>query len=98
METAMDRENRIRDRAYQLWQEAGCPEGKAGEHWEEARRMIEREEASPGKRAKTAKPSVRKPRGRTGPASLAEPARPGANGESPAGRGPHPAKPSSSTP
>lgn len=98
METAMDREKRIRDRAYQIWQEEGCPDGKAGEHWEQARRMIENEESSPAKRAKAAKHPARRPRGRSGPSSLADPVPPGANGENPTGRGPHPAKPGTSTP
>ncbi len=26
-------ENRIRECAFQLWQEAGCPEGRAEEFW-----------------------------------------------------------------
>jgi len=27
-------EHRIRERAFQLWQEAGCPEGRAEEFWQ----------------------------------------------------------------
>jgi hypothetical protein len=27
------REDRIRLRAYQIWQDAGCPDGAAHEHW-----------------------------------------------------------------
>ncbi len=30
-------EHRIRERAFQLWQEAGCPEGRAEEFWQLAR-------------------------------------------------------------
>jgi len=30
-------EHRIRERAFQLWQEAGCPEGQADEFWHLAR-------------------------------------------------------------
>lgn len=94
----MDREMRIRERAYQLWKDEGCPDGKEGEHWEMARRMIEGEEPSPAKRAKGAKPPVRRPRGSGGPASFADPVSrtPGANGETPGSRAPKP--PSSSTP
>jgi Protein of unknown function (DUF2934) len=33
-----DRQNRISDRAYQIWLNAGCPDGKADEHWYEAER------------------------------------------------------------
>jgi hypothetical protein len=27
------REDRIRLRAYQIWRDAGCPDGAANEHW-----------------------------------------------------------------
>lgn len=30
-------ENNVRERAFQLWQEAGCPEGRADEFWHRAR-------------------------------------------------------------
>jgi hypothetical protein len=30
----MEREERVRERAYFLWCEAGCPEGRAVEFWE----------------------------------------------------------------
>jgi hypothetical protein len=33
-----DRQNRISDRAYQIWLNAGCPDGKADEHWYGAER------------------------------------------------------------
>ncbi|HYD98562.1 MAG TPA: DUF2934 domain-containing protein [Alphaproteobacteria bacterium] len=36
-------EDRIRERAYQLWEEAGRPDGAHDQHWEEARRQIEAE-------------------------------------------------------
>lgn len=29
-------EHRIRERAFQLWQEAGCPDGRAEEFWHRA--------------------------------------------------------------
>ena len=38
-----DLEERIRQRAYQLWQDEGCPEGQAQTHWDRAREAIERE-------------------------------------------------------
>jgi hypothetical protein len=34
-----DIENRVRERAFQLWQEAGCPEGRAEEFWHRAREI-----------------------------------------------------------
>ena len=33
-------EQRIRERAYQIWEEAGRPEGKAVEHWLQAEAEI----------------------------------------------------------
>jgi hypothetical protein len=35
--TQEDVERRIRERAFALWQEAGCPEGRAEEFWFRAR-------------------------------------------------------------
>ena len=37
----MDRlEERIREQAYHIWKEEGCPEGRAEAHWEQARRVL----------------------------------------------------------
>ncbi|MGE0005886.1 MAG: DUF2934 domain-containing protein [Parvibaculaceae bacterium] len=36
-------EERIRERAYRLWIEEGRPDGKASEHWEKARELLELE-------------------------------------------------------
>lgn len=35
-----DFEKRVRDRAYKLWKEEGCPEGRADVHWEKARELV----------------------------------------------------------
>ena len=32
-------EQRVRERAYFLWQHEGCPENRAGEHWHKAREV-----------------------------------------------------------
>lgn len=40
-----DREEKIRQRAYELWEAEGRPDGKQQEHWERAAREIEAEEA-----------------------------------------------------
>lgn len=32
-------ETKVRDRAFRLWQEAGCPENAADEFWYRARKM-----------------------------------------------------------
>jgi hypothetical protein len=37
-------EQRIRERAYQIWERAGRPEGKATEHWLQAEAEISAEE------------------------------------------------------
>lgn len=39
-----DRERRIRQRAYALWEDEGYPEGRELDHWERAEREIEAEE------------------------------------------------------
>ena len=36
-----DRESRVRQRAYELWEAEGRPEGREREHWEEACRQID---------------------------------------------------------
>jgi len=33
---ADDLEQRIRERAYEIWENEGCPEGRGSEHWEQA--------------------------------------------------------------
>jgi hypothetical protein len=40
-----DREQRIRERAYQMWEEAGRPEGRSEEFWERARILTEFEDS-----------------------------------------------------
>ncbi len=39
----MDKEERIRQRAYALWEQEGRPEGRQEEHWQRARDEIEAE-------------------------------------------------------
>src|SRR5262249_54521278 len=36
----MDREQRIRERAYHLWIEEGRPDGRQDEHWRQASRQL----------------------------------------------------------
>jgi hypothetical protein len=60
----MDRDAFIRQRAYQIWEEEGRPEGKAEEHWERARQLVEDEEAG---RRSGKKPSNPRPRSRKSP-------------------------------
>jgi hypothetical protein len=46
-EGIMDNDQRIRERAYALWEKEGSPEGRDAEFWERARLMIEAESAPP---------------------------------------------------
>jgi len=36
----MDQEQRVRERAHQIWEEEGCPDGRAKEHWARACREL----------------------------------------------------------
>ena len=44
-------EDRIRDRAYAIWEREGCPDGHHEAHWEQARRELEDEERRGRERA-----------------------------------------------
>ena len=45
MEAVMnDRNLRIRERAYRLWEAEGRPEGRAGAHWDMAEQLIAAED------------------------------------------------------
>lgn len=46
------KEDRIRKRAHQIWEDAGRPEGMHEEHWSEAVAAIEAEDEAPAKAAK----------------------------------------------
>lgn len=41
-----DREERIRQRAHELWEQEGRPEGRAQDHWERAAQDLDREDAA----------------------------------------------------
>ena len=57
--TQIDRDEEVRQLAYRLWQEAGCPNGADLQHWLKAEEVW-RENQSPEKRTKPAK--AKKPR------------------------------------
>ncbi|CAH2601067.1 conserved protein of unknown function [Rhodovastum atsumiense] len=44
LEPSPEREQRIRERAYFLWLEDGCPEGRDRDHWERAEDLVAMEE------------------------------------------------------
>jgi hypothetical protein len=54
-------EDRVRDRAYRLWVEEGCPEGRSDIHWDKARELVAIEDNQ-----KTATKSVSAPRSQSG--------------------------------
>ena len=67
----MSLEQRIRERAYALWQEQGCPEGNDHEFWFRAEQEIASETAP----ATAKKPAARKaaPAVKAAPAAKAKP-------------------------
>ena len=40
------RNDRVRERAHRIWEEEGSPEGQESQHWEQAEREIEAEDAA----------------------------------------------------
>jgi hypothetical protein len=46
-----DNNQRIRKRAYQIWEEQGCPEGLSTDHWLQAEGEIREEDAAEGAKA-----------------------------------------------
>ncbi len=74
---SLDVEQRVRERAYAIWLEQGCPEGRDGDHWLQAERDI-RLPAEPGIAAQaelstSPAPEVKAPR-KTARKTKAEPA------------------------
>jgi hypothetical protein len=49
-----DRQDRIRQRAHEIWEQAGRPEGAHQEHWEQATAEIDGAASKPKKTAKKA--------------------------------------------
>jgi hypothetical protein len=45
-----DRDDRIRELAYLLWLEEGCPEGQAERHWQAAETLFDSEDLDERKR------------------------------------------------
>jgi len=41
---ATDREGKIRERAYRIWQDEGSPDGREYDHWHQAEREVEADE------------------------------------------------------
>ena len=48
-----EREQRVRERAYAMWENDGKPHGRDVEYWERARELISREESASSKASET---------------------------------------------
>jgi Protein of unknown function (DUF2934) len=66
-----DREQQIRERAHQIWEEEGRPQGREREHWERAAREIDAREA--GGEAKPTRSGTDEIAGSVGAASGLQP-------------------------
>ena len=60
-----DREDRIRARAYELWQRDGSPEGRENDHWIEAEQELDAENTGAGS-AVSPEPAPQPSKGGTG--------------------------------
>jgi hypothetical protein len=70
-------EDRIRERAYKLWERAGCPDGRNWEFWFAARREIEAVGAKNAKGSKPVdpfEPPIAEPTAHRSPGRIVEPA------------------------
>ncbi|MER8408865.1 MULTISPECIES: DUF2934 domain-containing protein [unclassified Mesorhizobium] len=56
-----DRQERIRQRAHAIWEQAGRPDGAHQQHWDQATAEIDAETAAPGT-ASRPKPKARQPK------------------------------------
>jgi len=58
--TQIDRDQEVRQLAYRIWQEAGCPHGSDLQHWLKAQEIWL--ETHPQKKSRTKPPKATKPR------------------------------------
>jgi len=56
----MDIEQQIRDRAFEIWQSEGCPDGCAEDHWVRAEAEIQAPESTVQETTRTSKTPVRR--------------------------------------
>lgn len=85
-----DREARVRQRAHEIWESEGCPEGHAEEHWARANQEIDAEDAAvvteePEAEAASAPLAAPPPAAKPKPAAKAE-AKPKAPARKPAAK------------
>ena len=43
-----NKQERIRETAYRIWREEGCPHGRDRQHWDQASRLVAMEEGAAG--------------------------------------------------
>lgn len=55
-----DRTQRVKERAHRIWEEAGRPHGTDAEHWAQAEREIEAEDAAEEPAPAAAKPKAKR--------------------------------------
>ena len=60
--TELNRDQEIRQLAYRLWQEAGCPDGNETQHWLKAETIWLEEHRSQSGGKQSRSPKARKPR------------------------------------
>jgi hypothetical protein len=60
--TEPNRDEEIRQLAYRIWQEAGCPEGNEVQNWLTAESIWLEQQRIPKQTKSAKKPAVRKPR------------------------------------
>ena len=57
-----DRQHRIRQRAHAIWESHGRPHGHDRDHWDQATREIEAEDAAAAKKKPASAAAARKPK------------------------------------
>jgi hypothetical protein len=61
MDQEPENHNQIRERAYQLWQEAGCPDGRDEEFWHKAAEIVNAQSQMKEPELRTPGPDFPKP-------------------------------------
>ena len=60
MDQETENHNQIREQAYQLWQEAGCPDGRDEEFWQKAAEIMNAQSQMEEPELRTPGPDFRK--------------------------------------
>ncbi len=65
-----DKQSRIGNRAFEIWQREGCPDGRSAAHWQRAEAEITAEEAQKGNPKKKAAEKPRTAAGKAKPEAV----------------------------